>query len=65
MMLSGVVVSPAGIAQDGAELEPPAASLTLRHACGAGQHGRRYGVRARLGVPDHMPMDLGWRVECE
>jgi hypothetical protein len=65
LMLSGVVVSPAGIAQDGAELEPPAASLTLRHACGAGQRGRRFGVRARLGVPDHMPMDLGWRVECE
>ena len=65
LMLSGVVVSPAGVAQDGAQLEPPAASLTLRHACGAGQRGRRFGVRARLGVPDHMPMDLGWRVECE
>ena len=46
-------------------LEPDAASLTWRHVCAAEDAGGIYAVSARLLVPEHVPLEIGWRVRCE
>jgi hypothetical protein len=50
-----------------AALEPPAASVTLHHACAADGEGAKatYGVGATLVLRDFVPVELGWRVSCE
>ena len=40
------------------------AGLTLHHACEPGAEGA-FDVQMAIGVQNHAPLMLGWRVQCD